>query len=80
MMFFVTGCYEVVYQVETKGSCIKFEDAQYDQDPDEIEEDWVDACLGDDRRNRRAWQNRRGKHSVCGRHGQYQTGTNLFVY
>ena len=48
LMFVATGCYEVVYQVDTKGSCIKFEDAMYDQDPDELLEDWVDACLGDD--------------------------------
>lgn len=49
LMFVATGCYEVVYTVEHKGdSCIKFEDAMYDQDPDEVLEDWVDACLGDD--------------------------------
>lgn len=44
-----TGCYPVEYTVEHKGdSCIKFEDAMYDQDPDEVEVDWVDACLGED--------------------------------
>lgn len=48
MVFVVSSCYEIVYQVETKGSCIKFEDAQYDQDPDPEVEDWVDASLGDD--------------------------------
>ena len=49
LMFVATGCYEVEYTVEHKGdNCIKFEDAMYDQDPDEVEEDWVDACLGDD--------------------------------
>ena len=48
LMFVATGCYEVVYTVETKGPCIKFEDAMYDQDPDEIEEDLVEDCLGED--------------------------------
>jgi len=49
LMFVATGCYEVEYTVEYKGdSCIKFEDAMYDQNPDEVLEDWVDACLGDD--------------------------------
>jgi hypothetical protein len=48
LMFVATGCYEVEYTVEYKGdSCIKFEDAMYDQDPTELE-DWVDASLGDD--------------------------------
>jgi hypothetical protein len=48
-MFVVSGCYEVVYTAEYKGdSCIKFEDAMYDQDPDPELEDWVDACLGED--------------------------------
>jgi len=49
LMFVATGCYEVEYTVETKGdTCIKFEDAMYDQDPDEFIEDWVEACLGED--------------------------------
>jgi hypothetical protein len=43
------GCYEVEYTVEYKGdSCIKFEDAMYDINPDPEIEEWVDACLGDD--------------------------------
>ncbi len=49
LMVAATGCYEVVYTVEWKGdSCIKFEDAMYDQDPDPALEDWIDACLGED--------------------------------
>lgn len=49
LMVVATGCYEVVYTAEYKGaSCIKFDNALYDQDPDPVEEDWVDACLGED--------------------------------
>ena len=49
LVFVCTGCYDVLYTVEWKGdSCIKFEDALFDQDPDELVEDWVDACLGED--------------------------------
>jgi hypothetical protein len=45
MMFVATGCYEVVYTAEYKGdSCIKFEDAMYEIEPDV----WVEACLGED--------------------------------
>jgi hypothetical protein len=45
MMFIVSGCYEVVYTAEYKGdSCIKFEDAMYEVEPDL----WVEACLGED--------------------------------
>jgi hypothetical protein len=49
LMLVGTGCYEVVYTAEYKGaSCIKFEDALYDQNPDPLLEDWLDACLGED--------------------------------
>lgn len=45
LIFACTGCYEVVYNVEWKGdSCIKFEDAMYEVEPDV----WVEACLGED--------------------------------
>jgi hypothetical protein len=45
LMFVATGCYEVVYTTEYKGdSCIKFEDAMYEVEPDV----WVEACLGED--------------------------------
>lgn len=45
LMFVATGCYEVLYTAEYKGdSCIKFEDAMSEVEPDVWEED----CLGED--------------------------------
>jgi len=45
LMVVGAGCYEVVYTAEYKGaSCIKFEDAMYEVEPDV----WVEACLGED--------------------------------
>jgi hypothetical protein len=45
LIFICTGCYEEVYNVEWKGdSCIKFEDAMYEIEPDV----WVEDCLGED--------------------------------
>ncbi len=47
-----TGCeyaYDVTYTVELKGdACVKFEDAMFDQNPDELVEEWVEDCLGED--------------------------------
>lgn len=48
LMFVAMGCYEVVYTVETKGSCIKFEDAQYWDEELLPEPGYVEDCLGED--------------------------------
>jgi hypothetical protein len=45
MVFIIMGCDEVVYTVETKGPCIKFEDAM---SYDEALEEMVEDCLGED--------------------------------
>jgi len=48
LMFVATGCYEVVYTVETKGTCIKFEDAMFWDENLEPEPGYVEDCLGED--------------------------------
>jgi hypothetical protein len=52
LIFFVAGPvplerYDVTYNVEVRGECVKFEDALYD-DPDTVDVEEVDAGLGEE--------------------------------